>query len=96
MTPKEKENVIETLEKIQKDYRTVDGTICRFTHEWNALAKAIYELKKETTSKDFVEKIIDEIIDNSFCSDIFNDKTDIEIIKLDTVLNIIKRNLGGK
>lgn len=29
-------------------------------------------------------------------SDIFNDKTDVEIIKLDTVLNIIKRNLGGK
>lgn len=37
------------------------------------------------------EKIIDEIIDNSFCSDIFNDKTDVEIIKLDTVLDIIKK-----
>ena len=44
--------------------------------------------------KDFVtEEIIDEIIDNSFCSDIFNDKTDVEIIKLDTVLNIVKKHL---
>lgn len=42
------------------------------------------------------EKIIDEIIDNSFCSDIFNDRTDMEIIKLDTVIDIIKRNLGDE
>lgn len=42
------------------------------------------------------EKIIDEIIDNSFCSDIFNDKTDVEIIKLDTVLDIIKKHLGDE
>ena len=49
-----------------------------------------------TNPKDFVtEEIIDEIIDNSFCSDIFNDKTDIEIIKLDTVLNIVKKYLDG-
>ena len=50
--------------------------------------------KQDLNPKDFVtEEIIDEIIDNSFCSDIFNDKTDIEIIKLDTVLNIVKKHL---
>ena len=49
-----------------------------------------------TNPKDLViEEIIDEIIDNSFCSDIFNDKTDVEIIKLDTVLNIVKKYLEG-
>lgn len=42
------------------------------------------------------EKIIDEIIDNSFSSDIFNDKTDVEIIKLDTILDIIKKHLGDE
>ena len=45
------------------------------------------------TQKFVAEEIIDEIINNSFCSDVFNDKTDIEIIKLDTVLNIIKKHL---
>lgn len=50
--------------------------------------------KQDLNPKDFVtEEIIDEIIDNSFCSDIFNDKTDVEIIKLDTVLNIVKKHL---
>lgn len=48
-----------------------------------------------TQKQDVTEEIIDEIIDNSFCSDIFNDKTDVEIIKLDTVLNIVKKHLEG-
>lgn len=48
-----------------------------------------------TQKQDVTEEIIDEIIDNSFCSDIFNDKTDVEIIKLNTVLNIVKKHLEG-
>lgn len=100
LSPNAKENIIETLKKIQKDYKkdckTVDGIYVRFTHEWNVLALAIQELKKKTITKEIIEKITDEIIDNSFSSDIFNDKTNVEIIKLDTVLDIIKRNLEGE
>lgn len=40
-----------------------------------------------------VDKTIDEIIDKSFCSDILNDRTDLEIVKLDDVLDIVKRSL---
>lgn len=41
-----------------------------------------------------VDKAIDEIIEKSFISDIYNDKTDDEIIKVDDVLEIVKRNIG--
>lgn len=41
-----------------------------------------------------IDKAIDEIIEKSFISDIYNDRTDDEIIKLDDVLEILKRNIG--
>lgn len=41
-----------------------------------------------------IDKVIDEIIEKSFISDIYNDRTDDEIIKLDDVLEILKRNIG--
>ena len=37
-----------------------------------------------------IDKAIDEIIEKSFISDIYNDRTDDEIIKLDDVLEILK------
>lgn len=42
---------------------------------------------------EFCQELMSRLVE---FADIFNDKTDVEIIKLDTVLNIIKRNLGGK
>lgn len=41
-----------------------------------------------------IDNAIEEIIEKSFISDIYNDRTDDEIIKLDDVLEIIKRNIG--
>lgn len=41
-----------------------------------------------------IDKAMDEIIEKSFISDIYNDRTDDEIIKVDDVLEIIKRNIG--
>lgn len=48
----------------------------------------------EAVERDKIDKAIDEIIEKSFISDIYNDQTDDEIIKLDDVLEILKRNLG--
>jgi hypothetical protein len=95
MTQKEKNEIIKILENTRNNYmNTENDIVCVGEKLFHALGVVIQELKQEPIPKDFVaEEIIDEIIDNSFCSDIFNDKTDVEIIKLDTVLNIIKRHL---
>jgi len=94
MTQKEKNEIIKILENTRSNYTNAENDIvCVGEKLFHALDIVIRELKQEPIPKDFVtEEIIDEIIDNSFCSDIFNDKTDVEIIKLDTVLNIIKRH----
>lgn len=38
-----------------------------------------------------IDKATEEIIEKSFISDIYNDRTDDEIIKVDDVLEILKR-----
>lgn len=48
----------------------------------------------EAVERSKIDKAIDEIIEKSFISDIYNDRTDDEIIKLDDVLKILKRNIG--
>ena len=40
-----------------------------------------------------IDKAIEEIIEKSFISDIYNDRTDDEIIKVDDVVEILKRNI---
>lgn len=49
---------------------------------------------EDVIEREKIDKAIDEIIDKSFISDIYNDRTDDEIIKLDDVLEILKRNIG--
>lgn len=41
-----------------------------------------------------IDNAIDEIIEKSFISDIYNDRTDDEIIKVDDVLEIFKKHIG--
>lgn len=48
----------------------------------------------EAVERSKIDNAIDEIIEKSFISDIYNDRTDDEIIKLDDVLKILKRNIG--
>lgn len=60
------------------------------------LAKSWLEEKKELEKandelRSKIDKAIDEIIEKSFISDIYNDRTDDEIIKLDDVLEILKK-----
>ena len=43
-----------------------------------------------------IEKAIGEIIDKSFISDIYNDRTDDEIVKLDDVIEILRRTVKGE
>ena len=47
----------------------------------------------EAAERSKIDKAIDKIIEKSFISDIYNDQTDDEIIKLDDVLEILKRNI---
>ena len=50
--------------------------------------------KADVIEKEKIYKTIDEIVEKSFISDIYNDRTDDEIIKVDDVLEILKRNIG--
>lgn len=49
--------------------------------------------KADVIEREKIDKAIDEIIDKSFISDIYNDRTDDEIIKVDDVVEILKRNI---
>lgn len=55
ITPREKENVIEVLQKIQNDYIIYDGYYPQCTEEWYVLDEAIKELKKETVPREVYE-----------------------------------------
>ena len=47
----------------------------------------------DVIEKEKIGKAIGEIIDKSFISDIYNDRTDDEIVKLDDVIEILRRNV---
>ena len=47
----------------------------------------------DVVEREKIAKAIGEIIDKSFVSDIYNDRTDDEIVKLDDVIEILKRNV---
>ena len=57
------------------------------------LIKKVFDMdfKMQKIEHSKIDKVIDEIIEKSFISDIYNDRTDDEIIKLDDVLEILKR-----
>lgn len=48
----------------------------------------------EVIERKKIYKAIEEIIEKSFVSDIYNDRTDDEIIKTDDAIEILKRNIG--
>lgn len=47
----------------------------------------------DVIEREKIDKAIEEIIEKSFISDIYNDRTDDEIIKVDDVVEILKRNI---
>lgn len=47
----------------------------------------------DVVEREKIAKAIGEIIDKSFISDIYNDRTDDEIVKLDDVIEILRRNV---
>ena len=50
----------------------------------------------DVVEKEKIAKAIGEIIDKSFISDIYNDRTDDEIVKLDDVIEILRRTVKGE
>ena len=47
----------------------------------------------DVVEKEKIAKAIGEIIDKSFVSDIYNDRTDDKIVKLDDVIEILRRTV---
>lgn len=50
----------------------------------------------DVIEREKIEKAIGEIIDKSFISNIYNDRTDDEIVKLDDVIEILRRTVKGE
>ena len=50
----------------------------------------------DVVEREKIGKAVSEIIDKSFVSDIYNDRTDDEIVKLDDVIEILRRTVKGE
>ena len=59
----------------------------------SALSNLVDIPTADVVEREKIAKAIGEIIDKSFVSDIYNDRTDDEIVKLDDVIEILKRNV---
>ena len=59
----------------------------------SALSNLVDIPTADIVEREKIAKAIGEIIDKSFVSDIYNDRTDDEIVKLDDVIEILKRNV---
>lgn len=52
--------------------------------------------KADVIEREKIGKAVSEIIDKSFISNIYNDRTDDEIVKLDDVIEILRRTVKGE
>ena len=59
----------------------------------SALSNLVDIPTADVVEREKIAKAIGEIIDKSFVSDIYNDRTDDEIVKLDDVIEILRRNV---
>lgn len=59
----------------------------------DALVELIDIPVADVIEREKIEKAIEEIVEKSFISDVYNDRTDDEIIKVDDVVEILKRNM---
>mgnify|MGYP003412457282 FL=1 len=50
----------------------------------------------DVVEREKIGKAVSEIIDKSFVYDIYNDRTDDEIVKLDDVIEILRRTVKGE
>ena len=66
----------------------------------NGNARYVYDVgelpRADVVEKEKIAKAIGEIIDKSFISDIYNNRTDDEIVKLDDVIEILRRTVKGE
>lgn len=84
----------ETEESVLKDTHSIikDSNNCGRLFGVSDSQRIVYDISPaDVVEREKIDKAIDEIIEKSFISDIYNDRTDDEIIKLDDVLEILKR-----
>jgi hypothetical protein len=91
-----------------KEYIARDEFLKRFNVLYNVLdnlerilySDSLVELidipVADVIEREKIDKAIEEIIERSFISDIYNDRTDDKIIKVDDVVEILKRNIESK
>jgi hypothetical protein len=91
-----------------KEYIARDEFLKRFNVLYNVLdnlerilySDSLVELidipVADVIEREKIDKAIEEIIEKSFISDIYNDRTDDKIIKVDDVVEILKRNIESK
>ena len=84
-------NTLDSTDKFLDETRTVES--------YKTLLEECYKNLPSVTpvvEREKIGKAIGEIIDKSFISDIYNDRTDDEIVKLDDVIEILRRSVKSE